>query len=446
MGKTILLIAGNTETVPAPVYPLALSKLAGAAAVAGHTAVQFDALSQGIERLSQVLQATAPDIIGLSIRNIDNTNCEDPTCYLDGYQMLATRIREFAPAVPLVLGGSGFSLFPEPLARLLNADLGVVGDGQRILASLLNGDLEHYPSDGPRLIFANEYEETHKPAPMHEHRIIDYYWRYGGMIGLQTKRGCPKSCSYCTYPLIEGRTARWNAPEEVADEIERLIIDHGVSYFYFTDSVFNLSAEREIMLAEEICRRSLPISWGAFFAPRGIERDYLATLKRSGLTHVEMGTDSLSDSMLQSYHKDFDVAEAVRSSSLCVQAGLHCAHYLIFGGPGETLETIRETIDNARLLSNSLFFPFAGVRIYPGTRMFSVAVQEGAIEREQDCLRPVFYFSPALKDKQLRKLIETQAKRSGNWVFSSSYKKFAPVLRRLRERGVKGPLWERLIA
>jgi radical SAM superfamily enzyme YgiQ (UPF0313 family) len=231
----------------------------------------------------------------------------------------------------------------------------------------------------------------------------------------------------------------------VVDEIDRMVAEWDIRYFFFVDSVFNLDPQHGQSLAEEICRRGLDISWGAFFAPTKTDADYLGALARSGLTHVEFGTDSLCDPVLDALGKGFTVTDAVEASSLCKELGLHCAHYLLFGGPGETPATIRETMAVARKIDRCVFFPFAGIRIYPDTALFDLGVGEGTINPEDDFLSPQFYFAPGLDGEQIWKLVAGSGSNRG-WAPPDRVQKAMPFMRRLRRRGVKGPLWERLIA
>jgi radical SAM superfamily enzyme YgiQ (UPF0313 family) len=260
------------------------------------------------------------------------------------------------------------------------------------------------------------------------------------MIGLQTKRGCPWVCNYCTYPLIDGSTVQWADPAQIVEEIGKLR-SAGVRYVFFTDSIYNIEAEREVRLAEEICRQGIAVSWGAYFAPVGMTREYLSILKRSGLTHLEFGTDSLSDTMLASYNKCFTVEEAVRTSQLCADLQLHHAHFLLFGGPGETAQTVAESIRNSRRLKEAVFFPFLGVRVYPGTPMHETYLRENP-QPHESLLQPAFYFSPLMDDQTVWNLVADGNGFDDNWVLPSRYKEFGRAMRRLRQRGKAGPLWE----
>lgn len=447
----LLLVSGNTEMFPMAVYPVALAQLAAAVTRAGYPVRQYDVQVHGQGGLAGVLDSYAPDLVGVSIRNIDNVNSQAIRTYLDEYRDLVTLIRGRTKA-RIVLGGSGFSLFPREILEFLGADFGVVGPGGEALCGLLEA-LEggRELSAVPGLIWPGGASPRTAPgnglaaAPLHDPDIVAHYWHKGGVIGIQTKRGCPRDCSYCTYPLIEGRSVQYYDPGVVVDEMERLHRDSGVGYFFVCDSLFNLSPGHEIAFAREIMNRELAVSWGAFFAPVGIEREYLATLKKSGLCHMEFGTDSLSEKMLASYRKGFAVEDVLRASDLCDEQGIHAAHYIMFGGPGETLDSVRETVANAARLKRSVVFPLAGVRVYPGTAVYQTGLDEGLDLKGANPFRPDFYVAPGLDLSGIWRLIDEGKNGAVRWLLPATHAFYIPFVNRLRERGYKGPLWELLL-
>ncbi len=446
--RTVLLISANDEVLPYHTYPLALAKLAASVEQEGHRAVQYDVLVHGRERLAQTLLQEQPDLVGLSLRNIDTVDSSRPCGFLDLHQEMVQQIRACTDA-PIVLGGSGFSIFPQELMALHQADFGVVGPGERPLVALLNA-LDQ--GDSLSAIAGVCTQASPRPAPPHPHAfasevshdpaLIEYYWRKGGMIGLQTKQGCPHRCTYCTYPLIEGRDVRCGDPEALAGQVERIAKEHGVTYFFVVDSVFNTVPEAEMSFAEALCRHNLDVSWGAFFSPAGITQDYLETLKRSGLTHVEFGTDSLSDAVLATYGKEFCVSDVINACALVEALDIHCAHYIILGGPGETPGTIRETMSNTHRMKRCVYFPFAGIRVYPNTPLHEQAIADGGMRRDQDLLHPVFYFAPGLDAERIWRCVTSAEMEPSSWLFPFESHIWLPLLQRLRERGLKGPLWE----
>ena len=84
---------------------------------------------------------------------------------------------------------------------------------------------------------------------------MDYYWTNSGVLNIQTKRGCPYNCIYCTYPLIDGRKIRTFSPVSIVDKLVELKQKHNIDYLFFTDSVFNIKNEYNIELAKEIIAR-----------------------------------------------------------------------------------------------------------------------------------------------------------------------------------------------
>ena len=210
---------------------------------------------------------------------------------------------------------------------------------------------------------------------------MPYYQKTSGLIGLQTKRGCPHGCSYCSYPLIEGARVRHRDPREVVDDLETLRRDYGVDNVFFTDSIFNDAGGGHLALAEEMVRRGTNIRWASFFRPQRLERAQLKLLKSAGLYALELGTDAADDATLAGLGKGFTFDEVVRSAQACADEGLAVAHYVMFGGPGETPETAARGLANLKRLPTAVVFAFVGVRIFPATRLRQRAVAGGGHRR-----------------------------------------------------------------
>ena len=130
----------------------------------------------------------------------------------------------------------------------------------------------------------------------------------------------PINCIYCTYPLIEGSKVRTLDVDRIIDTLKDLYFKKNISYIFFTDSVFNISNNFNNDLAEKMIRSGIKMKWGAYFSPYNLTEDQLSLYKRAGLTHIEFGTESLSDSTLKSYGKHFSVDEVVRISEICNKA------------------------------------------------------------------------------------------------------------------------------
>jgi radical SAM superfamily enzyme YgiQ (UPF0313 family) len=160
---------------------------------------------------------------------------------------------------------------------------------------------------------------------------------------------------------------------------------------------------------------------------------------------VEFGTEALANKMLASYGKPFNIDDVFASHRAAVAAGLHVAHYLMLGGPGENEDTLKETLANADGLGKTVFFVFSGVRIYPHTALYALALEEGQIEPHHNLLEPVFYWSPGLCRETAIHLVKKHTGSRTNWVVGSGSQQMFRIIEKLHARGHTGPLWERLI-
>lgn len=448
----VLLLSANHVTTPYPVYPLGLDYVAAALTAKHQHQVQIcDINTLGDTRtVAESLADFAPDIIGISLRNIDNTDTTDPKGFIDNYRDLIQCIRaKFS--VPIVLGGAGFSIFPQQLMAALKADYGVIGEGER-LADLLDALAQGDPPEAvPGVITADRPETIPLPIssglerhfdPHYQH--LHFYLKKGGMLNLQTKRGCPFHCIYCTYPHIEGRRFRLIDPDAVAQTALDLQ-EAGAKYIFITDSAFNADTAHSLEVAKAFKRRKLTIPWGAFLAPNKMPDGYFHTLAKGGLTHVEFGTESLSNRVLRAYGKHYDRDQVQASHQAALDAGLLVAHYFLLGGPGETAATLETTMDAAKKLKKTVLFLFCGMRIYPHTGLYDLALREGQVSASQNLLKPVYYQSPAISREQIIKRVTELSEQRSNWITGGGGEETAELLTRLFNRGYTGPLWEYLI-
>lgn len=441
----ILLLATNTEEEPYPVFPLGMAVVAQALIKAGHHVKQIDFLSRAYDdaALNAVIRSFVPDAVGISLRNIDNVDSLTPDGHwsLNRVRHIVTVIRAACPA-PILMGGAGFSLMPDAILDYCGADFGFIGEGERTvcsaLAALERGErpprLTH---GGARLCGPDIGAACPDPA------MIAYYAETSGVIGIQTKRGCPNACIYCSYPTLEGGKVRARTPEAVVDDMERMHRDCPNAEIFFTDSVFNDAAGHWLHIVEEIVRRGLVIPWTGFFQPIHLTSQDVRLCKRSGLKAIEFGTDAASDATLAGLNKGFTFDAAEQATRLCIEHRIPSAHFVIFGGPGETEQTIDEGLSNLDRLHHSVVFAFLGIRVYPDTPLQRYAIREGSLSPDVSCLEPVYYFSPHIRPEWAEQRIKAHFSGNRERIFppSDGQKKIA-IMRRLGYRGI---LWDTLI-
>lgn len=263
-------------------------------------------------------------------------------------------------------------------------------------------------------------------------------------MNLQTKRGCPFRCIYCTYPYIDGSGLRFIDPDEVA-QTALMLQKAGAKFLFITDSTFNCHTDHSLRVAKAFIKAGLNIPWGAFFSPFKAPADYYKIMAESGLSHVEFGTESLCDRVLSAYGKPFRSDDVLYAHKLASDAGLHIAHYLLFGGPGENEKTLAETMERADTLEKTALILFCGIRIYPHTLIQEIAIREGQIEKDQNLIAPIFYRPPALSLDRIMEKVTTCAAGRSHWIFGSGGEQARRVVSRMHVHGHCGPLWERLI-
>jgi radical SAM superfamily enzyme YgiQ (UPF0313 family) len=446
----VLLISANQCATPYPVYPIGLDYVAGAIADRHEVRILDLYATGGATTLPAAVNEFAPDVVGLSLRNVDSSDGANVVDFTVGYRAVVRAIRA-ATNAPLVLGGSAFNIYPCELLNALQADFGIYGEGEvfsvlldRLAAGRDPGDVPGLVRRDGRAAAPHWWPGSIARSFQRHGAVAAPYLRLGGMLNLQTKRGCPFRCVYCTYPLIEGAALRRFDPQEVAETA--LALQHaGAAYLFITDSSFNADVEHNLAVAAAFRRVGLSIPWGAFFTPIPMPADYYARLAGSGLSHVEYGTDALDDTVLQALGKPFRVNDVVQNHRQARQAGLHVAHYFTLGAPGETAVTLAATLDQADRIGDGAFFFFCGVRVYPGTEIHARAVAEGQLRAEEDLLSPRFYRSSALTAGAMVETTLAKANGRRNWVVGPAWQKVDRIVNLLHRRGRQGPLWEGLL-
>jgi len=448
--KNILLVSANTYTTPYPVYPLGISYL--------YTYLKnrlphynfhfFDFNLQSLSDFVKTLSNVEFDVVGVSLRNVDDTNIYKKNSFIDGYEQIVSTIRS-ASSAKVVVGGPGFSIFPEQIFETLQPDFGIKGEGEEALLQLIkciDNHLDYSQIEGlvykispsgikvnPRTTYLNSLELSF------DKDLVDYYWSKSGMLNIQTKRGCPYNCIYCSYPVIEGRKIRTLNADFIVETLKDLYFNKGVTYVFFTDSVFNISNEYNIQLAQKIIASGVKVNWGAYFSPYNLTLEELTLFKQAGLTHIEFGSESFSDQQLKNYRKPFKFTDVLEVSQICSDLGIFFAHFLILGGYGETERSLDETFENSKKIPLSVFFPYVGMRVYPHTELLNIAVAEGKIKSENDLLEPVYYISDAVNLHTLKARALATGKK---WIFPDFDDN--GMIEKFRSRNKRGPLWEYL--
>jgi len=457
----ILMVSTNQEKSPFPVAPVGALCACSAAERAGYDVDFIDMMFvRHPERiLTSKIRTGNYNAIGFSIRNLDDCIFATQKSYFDDIKKMVECVQRLTK-VPLILGGSGFSIAPYGWLKRLNANYGVVGDGENAFVELLNSlETNHSPRGLAGILCNDEHlcdkkglikpspvtNMDHVYSPSHEKCLYKQYLCRGGFVSVQTKRGCPFKCIYCVYPLLEGGDYHLRSPEHIADEISTLTHERNSTSFYFTDSVFNTPRKHALAVCKKLARRRLPIKWMAYCNPVGFDIEMGRAMIAAGCVGVEFGLDVATPKMLKKMGKPFtqsDIRNCLKSAS---DAGIPFALHLLFGGPGEDIDDIHETqrfIDSCA--APNAVFALMGIRIYENTPIKEIALAEGIITEHTDLFKPVFYISKELGGSPM-KVLDEIAKERHIWSTPTDWSRITMrVIQKLINRIGVHPQWRNI--
>jgi radical SAM superfamily enzyme YgiQ (UPF0313 family) len=424
-----------------------MATVASALMTAGHQVRQFDwlAANRDAGQLERAIGAFGPEVVALSIRNIDRIDSLVESA--EAWELKEARdvvawVRQFTK-VPVLAGGAAVSVMPDEVRQYVGADLAVPGEGEQAIVEAVAAVAQGRAVPAVWPIAQERLCGGRQCSPCFDPTLVAYYWDKSGILGLQSKRGCPYHCSYCTYPDLEGTQFRARDIEAVVADMERLKREFHVDTVFFVDSVFNDPQGQYLELAEALAIRNLGVRWAAYMSPRGLTAEALKLCRRAGLYAVELGTDATTDTTLEAMGKPFRWADVAQTNQILVQTQIACAHFVIFGGPQETPATVREGLDNIARLDHCVVLGFSGVRIYPKAPLHRRAVAEHIVQETDSLFDPVYYVSPMVDKAWMeRQVSESWAGRRDRIFPPHEGQRAAAVLRAF---GWKGLLWDRMI-
>jgi radical SAM superfamily enzyme YgiQ (UPF0313 family) len=435
----VAFVSGNREKLPDAVIPLGLLYVM-AATPDRHEKRLVDLCFEPHpeEALRRALAELAPDVVALGMRNIQNNDYSGIRDNVRYYAGLIAAAREATPA-PIVLGGGGFSVMPRELMAVLKPDFGISGEGERafpeLLAALERGAEPDEVGSLHRFVAGELVSNPPEPRfldmdalPVPDRRLLDErYYRIYGIDSVQTKRGCPLRCEYCTYPTIEGRVGRAREPKAIADEMfAALAARPETRHFFVVDSVFNLPRAHAKNVCRELIARGWSVPWTCYANPLGFDVEMAELARAAGCAGMEIGSDSGCDDVLERLRKGFKVADIRRIHELCTAAGIRDCHTFILGTQGESLDDVRRTLDFAAELD-------------PWSAILMIWVDD------YEALDPELALARRKLRDEIGALIRERAPAHPHWIVPPLEINFdAKLFRRLRRAGLHGPLWQHL--
>jgi radical SAM superfamily enzyme YgiQ (UPF0313 family) len=333
--------------------------------------------------------------------------------------------RKYSDAT-IVLGGAGYSIFPQATLDFLDADIGIQGEGESAFITLLTKlrqkkDLSKIPGlylSGQTSQSESEYikslsdiilplPDVHlsTPTALKDQEI----W-----IPFQSRRGCPLDCSYCSTATIEGRIIRKHDPEKVVEAISKYA-EVGLDHFFFVDNTFNLPTAYAKTLCELLISSKLRITWRCILYPWKVDDELAEKMARAGCREVSLGFESGSKNILAKMNKKYLPADVRQISERLKKFGIGRMGFLLFGGPGETKATVNESLEFADSLALEAMKITIGIRIYPNTSLQQTAIKEELITADDNLLIPKFYIMKGLVG-WLQETVKTWMETRPHWV------------------------------
>ncbi len=214
------------------------------------------------------------------------------------------------------------------------------------------------------------------------HIVRSEGYRAGIFSGAQptamvSSRGCPFHCTYCLWPAtLYGHRFRARSARNVVDEIDEVVHKYGIDEIYFDDDTFTIDKQRVLDICRLIRERRLQVSWIVQARVDTVDREMLQALKGAGCHYILFGVESGSPEMLRVMKKRIELDQVREAFRLCRELGIKTQAFFLFGVPGETQQTIRQTIDFAKSLPASTA-QFAVVVPHPGSALYAEVVEHG---------------------------------------------------------------------
>ncbi len=375
--------------------PLGLAYIAAVLEKEGHKCRIIDAFAEQIDpkRFKEIISRDDSDLYGL-------TAC---TPMMKRTTDAIEAINEVRPDVPVMIGGPHVGAMlkvkrhEELFAGKAKIDYAVYGEGELTVMELVE-KLERGESvadiDGA-IIKENGKIKVNKPRKLIEdldtipfparhllpkgvYRPSLSRYRKLPVMSIINSRGCPYRCIYCSNRYVFGPKVRTRKPKYVVDEIQELIEKFGAKELRFWDDTFTFNKRLVLELCQEIIDRKLDIIWTCFGRVDNVDPEMLKAMKKAGCWQIDYGVESGNDRILKIIKKGFTTKQALEAFKMTRKHGIHSRSNFILGLPGDTPETIEETIKFA-IACDSDIVGFHLPQAYPGTELFEMAIKENAL-------------------------------------------------------------------
>lgn len=429
----VLIVATNRERVPMPVVPIGACIVAAATEEAGHEVRLLDLMwvRRPKRALARALKEFQPEVVGLSVRNMDDTAWLRSNFYLDDARGYVRQVK--AAGLPTIVGGACLGVHPGPITAYLEADAGIWGDGEEAFVQLLDrhqrGEPWHdvqgvvtVPDGGePRVNPQLMVQDLATVPRSRVWRWLDYarYAPNGGPLPIQARRGCAFDCDYCTYKAIEGGTYRLRPVDQVVDELRETAERYPGGSVEFVDSTFNVPLPYTLELCQAIADAKLDLLLQTSdLNPGAVDGKLMPLMQSAGFNQVLITPEVASDTMLRNLNKGFTMEHVRQTARNRREVDFAVMWIFMLGGWEETEETLAETFEfmAEEIPETDLVFLQPGLRVYPNTGLQRKLIEAGKLSPTDPLIEPYYYISPGVPELRMRELIVDQIGQHPNYI------------------------------
>ena len=370
----VLLINPYYPISETPSPPLGLAFLAGALEKAGVAVTILDFVVNPFshDRLATALADVRPDLVGATA----------VTMTVDHALEVLALVKAFEPTIPTVLGGPHATFCAADILRdFPQVDIVARGEGEHTIVALAaaiaaKAAWTAVPGiafrDGSRIATTDlpPAANLDELAPPSRHLLPMGRYRALGMpVSMTTSRGCPFKCIFCVGRKMVGPRVRYRDPIRVVDEMADLS-RLGFHQINLADDLFTANEHHCLAVCDAIIDRRLQVKWTSFARVDTVSRRILDAMHRAGCTTISFGVESGSPEMLKRIRKGITLEQVERAVQLCLDSGIDPHASFILGLPGETPETLRQTVDfGSRLQAMGVNHGFHILAPFPGTEV-----------------------------------------------------------------------------
>ena len=314
--------------------------------------------------IKQVLVDKKPDVIGFSILHANRW----------GGIEIARIAKKINPHTTIVFGGIGATfLWDHLLTHFREVDFVVIGEGEYTFLSLIR-HLEFKRQKAFETVNGLAFRKdgkafrTAEAAAICELDDLPIPARFFTYQHLALTRGCAGNCNFCGSPRFWGRHVRFHSSNYFIEQLERLY-QQGIHFFYFTDDTFTINKSLVIEICKKIIKKEMRISWSAISRVDYVSEDVLYWMRKAGCIQISYGVESGSEKIRKILQKKITIPKIQNAFGWTQKYGIMARAYFIYGCPGETRQTIQQTIDlidDIKPLSTIFYI----LDIFPGTQLY----------------------------------------------------------------------------